>query len=443
MLGSALSACAGEDGKDGATGPAGAQGQPGPAGTAGPAGSAGPPGSTGEAGPPGPPGPAGDAGHPEGGLTTTCLGPCHGFTGIVEQWKTSTHFATFISNLGGEEVPTWTGPNTCGNCHAIDGIQLRAASNVGFAGTTGPANVAKGQLNYLSSVNSKVAESTYAGHATVAVVHCTTCHDAAAANDPHITGLPYTVGSFPLRVPSGANDDAFLEKSSAAGASGGTAAGKYGKGNACIWCHKSRKDVTNYIAASNVLSSRNWGPHRGPQSDIYTGKGGYHYAGQTYRNSTHQGFTNGCVDCHMPKVASNADVGNHSFYPQLSACQRSGCHANATSFDVGGGQSAMKGALQELRKELNTLGWLTRSETAPYEMLTDAEVVDPNYAEDAVRPSTTPLTADQAGALYNYLLLARGFGGGAHNPVYVRELIYDSFAAIKPGSHPNSIPIRP
>jgi hypothetical protein len=176
-------------------------------------------GPIGPVGPIGPMGPGSDGGHPEGGLTTSCLGPCHGFTGIVEQWKTSRHFAAFISNLGGEEVASWTGPKACGNCHAIDGIELRAAGNVEYAGTTGPANVAKGQLSYLASTTSKITESSYAGHATVAVVHCTTCHDAGAANDPHLTGESYTVGSFPLRVPSGTADQAIIEKSATAGGS--------------------------------------------------------------------------------------------------------------------------------------------------------------------------------------------------------------------------------
>ncbi len=441
-----IAACSGEDGKDGATGPAGATG---PSGSAGPAGPAGPSGDAGPQGPTGPAGPEGDGGHPDGALTTGCLGPCHGFTGIVEQWKTSRHFAVFISNLGGEEVPTWTGATACGNCHASDGIEQRVAGNVSFAGTTGPANLTKGQVNYLNSTNSRITESTYAGHTTVAVVGCMTCHNTSASNDPHITGLPYTAGSFPLRVPSGANDEAIIEKSAAAGSSGGTAAGKYGRGNACVWCHKSRKDVTNYITASNALTSTRWGPHEGPQSDVYTGKGGYHYAGKTYGASTHQGFTNGCVDCHMPSVASNAGVGNHSFYPQLSACQKAGCHVNATSFDVGGGQSAMKSLLIALRRELNNetagRGWLTRSETAPYAALTEEELTDQHFAEDLVRPlatGATPLTAAQAGALYNYLLLARGSGAGAHNPIYVRQLVFDSYQALT-GSPPPGLTVRP
>ena len=99
-----LSACGGTDGtngKDGAQGAAGAQGTPGPAGPSGLQGPAGP--------------------GTDGGLATSCLSPCHGFNGIVEQWKTSTHYATYIANLGGTEVDTWTGATACGNCHAIDG----------------------------------------------------------------------------------------------------------------------------------------------------------------------------------------------------------------------------------------------------------------------------------------------------------------------------------
>jgi hypothetical protein len=456
-----LFACSGQDGKDGPVGPAGAQGprgdagaqgpkgDPGPKGDTGPKGDPGPAGEAGVQGPPGPQGPAGPAADggtvvvqmPEGGLTTSCLAPCHGFSGIVEQWKTSTHYATYISNLGGDEVATWTGNAACGNCHAIDGIEQRVAGNVNHLGTAGPTNVSQGEVNYLSSTNSKVAESTYAGHSSVAVVHCTTCHVANDATDPHRTGKDYTPGSFPLRVPSGTTDQARLEKSSAVGTVDGTQAGAYGKGNACVWCHKSRKDVTNYITASNNITSSHWGPHEGPQSDVFTGLGGYHYASLTYKTSTHQSLKNGCVDCHMPKVAANANIGNHSFAPQLSACKDSGCHQSpsTTNFDVLGQQTQMKGLIQELRVALNSKGWLTRDGVNP---MTATDLADTNFALDLTMPGVTGLTADQAGALYNYLLVARGSAGGVHNPVYVRELIFDSFKSVT-GSAPLGQSSRP
>lgn len=434
-VGAAL-ACSGSDGADGKPG---APGEPGAVGDSGPPG---PPGIPGEAGPAGDSGAHGEAGTtPDGGLTAGCLGPCHGFTGIVEQWKGSTHYATYIANLGGEEVATWTGERPCGNCHAIDAIEQRVAGNVLTPGGSTPVHVAGGQVSYLKGAS--VTESSYGGHASVAVVHCTTCHEATEATDPHRTGKQvYEAGDFPLRAPSGPTDQTYLEKSSAVGVADGTEGGIYNKGNACIWCHKSRKDVTNFIGASNNLTSPYWGPHEGPQSDIYTGKGGYHFASKTYTSSSHQAFLNGCVDCHMGPVASNGGIGDHSFRPKLASCQSAGCHVTATSFDVAGGQSAMKAGIRELRKALNDQGWITRSSGAPYDVLTASELANDFFAEDSVRPGATGLTADQAGALYNYLLLARGSGGGVHNPVYTRQLIYDSVFALT-GAAPATIPSRP
>jgi hypothetical protein len=433
VLGLMIASCAGRDGKDGLPGATGAQGADGEAAGAGPVGPPGPIGKTGAMGSDG----------VDGGLNVSCLSPCHGFTGIVAQWQTSTHYSAYVSNLGGTEVATWTGATACGNCHAIDAIAQRVAGNVGFVGTVGPSNLPAGKLGYISSLDKTFQESTYAGQATVAQVHCTTCHNVDATNDPHVTGASvYVRGSFPLRVATGKADQMLIERSSAVGVADGTPAGKFNLGNVCISCHRSRQDVTNYITASNTLSSSHWGPHEGPQADVYSGKGGYAYAGKTYGNSSHQAFTNGCVDCHMPPIDTNQGIGNHSFYAQLSACQQQGCHVNTKSFDVIGGQSAMGANLQELRVVLNTAGYLTRSAAAPYVPLSATDLLDPNFSLDQVLPGAKNVPADVAGALYNYLLLARGSANGVHNPVYTRELIFDSYQAIA-GTAPTSLPTRP
>jgi hypothetical protein len=430
-LGLVIASCAGTDGKDGKAGATGTQGAD---------------GTSGEAGPPGPPGvdiSMGMAGATGSGLlNVSCLSPCHGFAGIVAQWQTSTHFATYISNLGGDEVPTWTGATACGNCHAIDAIQQRVAGDVAFIGTAGPTDTAHGKLGYIASTDQSLQEATYTGQSTVAEVHCSTCHDTSADNDPHRTGAAYVTGNFPLRVATGPNDQTLIEKGSALGTSDGTPAGKFNVGNVCISCHRSRKDVTNYVLASNDISSSHWGPHEGPQADVYSGKGGYQYAGVKYGNSSHQAFTNGCVDCHMPPVDANQGVGNHSFYAQLTACQHQGCHVNTTSFDVIGGQSAMRANLQELRIALNDAGFLTRTAAAPYDALSATDLKDLTFSLDQVRPGATGVPADTAGALYNYLVLARGSADGVHNPLYTRELIYDSYKAIA-GKAPTSLPTRP
>lgn len=445
IFAAAMAACGGDDGATGARGPAGAQG---PRGEVGPTGETGEPGPAGPAGPQGPSGAAGSGdggagGVIEGTLNVGCLSPCHGFTGIVEQWKTSTHFATYVANLGGEEVDSWTGTSACGNCHSIDAVEQRLAENVRYLGSTGPVNVASGQVGYVndSGPSPKIAESTYAGDATVAVVHCTTCHEVTDETDPHRTGAVYEPGSFPLRVPSGPSDEAFIEKSSAVGVSDGTAIGAYGAGNACIWCHKSRKDVTNYIMPTGNSLSTRFGPHQGPHADVFSGKGGYHYASKTYDSSSHQALEKGCVSCHMGSVAANGGIGDHSFAPTLSSCKSAGCHVAATSFDVIGGQTDMKSSLRELRGALNDLHWLTRAEAAPFDDLTPAQLADDNFTEDSPK-AAAGLTGPQAGAVYNYLLIARGGAGGIHNPLYVRQLIFDSYFELT-GDPPPSMLTRP
>ncbi len=428
-----IASCSGSDGADGKTGAVGTSGEAGPPG---PAGDAGPPGEA------GPPGPAAEGGIPEGGLVTGCLAPCHGFTGIVEQWKTSTHFAVYSANLGGEEVPVWTGDRDCGTCHASDAIEQRVAGNVGFKGTAGPTGLKDGQLGYWDSTGSKFAEATYAGQTTVAQVGCVTCHSVTAATDPHNTGAVYAAGSFPLRMPVGATDEALIEKSTAAGTVDGTKAGAFAAGNSCVWCHKSRKDVTNYIGASTSIFHPYWGPHEGPQTDIYSGKGGYEYTGLTYGTGTHATIATGCVSCHMPGVASNGNIGDHSFYPKVSTCNGAGCHTGATDFNINNAVTAIKLTIQELRAELNTKGWLTQSSSAPYAALTTEQLAEDDYAHDHTRPGATGLTADQAGALYNYLLIARSGDDGVHNPKYTRQLLFDSIKAIT-GNNPTTLPVRP
>lgn len=409
-------------------------GSDGAAGTAGAAGSA---GSQGTPGPIGATGATGPIPVLDGGISTSCMSPCHGFNGVISQFQASAHYAAYVTNAGTSTADEWTAPGAaCGNCHAIDALAGRTA--LGTVGDGGVTNAAHGQLEYRNSTTGGVSDSTYTGSAIVAEVYCTTCHAVTPANDPHLTGVEWTPGSFPLVVASGATDTAFIEKSPTTSAITGMSIGTLGTANTCISCHKSRKDVTSYITASNVLTSTHWGPHEGPQADVFSGAGGYQYPGLTYGTSTHQVKLT-CIDCHMPDVASNHGVPDHSFAPRLAACQS--CHAGATSFDINAGQARIQKAMFQLQAALSGAGYLTRSTAPTYVELQPDELLDGNFELDQTRPGGSPaLTAAQAGAVYNYILVARGGAMGVHNPKYVAQLLVDSYAALPGPLPPFSLP---
>jgi len=414
----------------GPTGPSGPQGSPGPMGAQGVVGPAGPAGPPGDAGPPGPSSGLGiDAG---ASIPTSCLSPCHGFTGVVAQYQTSVHYVTYVTNLGSTTAASWTAPGApCGNCHAVDALQNRVTGNVLTATDGGVANLASGELQYRDPVTGALSSANYSGSGTVAQVYCTTCHAVTAANDPHKTGIPWSNGSFPLQVAvdgGGVN----IEKSPSTAAVTGTSAGSYGPGDTCMWCHRSRVDVTNYLKPTgNKITSVHWGPHEGPQADLFSGAGGYHYAGQTYGQSTHQQKLT-CVDCHMVSVAENGNVPDHSFNPQIAACRQ--CHAGATTFNINDFESQIQSAMTEIETYLSGQGLLTRASAPPYAPLDSSQLGDGNWNLDLPIPGGTLegglLTQDQAGALYNYILVARGGAYGIHNTKYIAQLLYDSYFAL-------------
>jgi hypothetical protein len=395
----------------------------------------------------GPSGPAGPSSSLDGSVASIpvgCLSPCHGFNGVVAQFQTSVHYTEYLVNVTSATPETeWTTTGAaCGNCHAIDGLQQRVTGNVGTIDGGTVVNLASGELQYRAPGTGVLSTSNYLGTATVAEVYCTTCHAVTNANDPHLTGIPWTPGSFPLQI-SEDGGAINIEKSPSTAAVTGTQAmgptgGNFGPGATCMWCHRSRVDVTNYLTPTgNVITSVHWGPHEGPQADLFTGVGGYQYAGQTYGQSTHEQKLS-CVDCHMVSVADNSNVPDHSFNPQLSACL--GCHAGATNFNMSGYETDVQDALTTIETWLNGEGLLTRAASAPYTALTTAELGDGNWAEDEPVPGVGLegglLTQDQAGAIYNYILVARGGAYGVHNPKYIGEILYDSYLALSDSTLP-------
>lgn len=92
-----------------------------------------------------------------------------------------------------------------------------------------------------------------------------------------------------------------------------------GAGAICLNCHQSRTEAGAGVAAA-TLNSR-FGPHHGPQGDLFIGNNMLELGGVKLLNTNHKGYTkDGCVTCHMFGSSTIADangniipVGGHSF----------------------------------------------------------------------------------------------------------------------------------
>ncbi len=421
----------------------------------------------------GPKGPAGADGQDgvDGSNATACLAPCHNSEGIWEQYRNSTHFAEI---LNAEEQDSWTG-GSCGTCHAKDALASRLDGTIG-GGT--PTNLLLGQISYLSGT---VKEASYDGDANFAQIQCLTCHAPKTdSTNQHVTPI-YVAGNFPLRAST--TSGVYMERSSAPLAATGTQLTNYGSGNTCFYCHKSRKDVTDYIKTASVnITSRYWGPHEGPGGDLYAGAGigGYEFSGKTYTNSFHVANLNeACVTCHMPDVSTNTNYPSHDFKPKVTSCAVTGCHTGAANIeDI---QTAAVDNLWDLVEQMQgilntfdpdssgplTAGILSRV-NAPSDYTIDSLIsssdpvltssnlssrdpwldrsriqrmatFNPSTGKWTSSDITTTLSQDRAGALYNYYIVTRAKGIGYHNYKYAAQLIYDSiekFNVVPTGSRP-------
>jgi hypothetical protein len=410
----------------------------------------------------------------DGTNASACLRPCHNQPdGIWAQYRESTHFEEIFLT---EEQDAFTA-GTCGKCHAKDGLQNRIDGL-----PNNPTNVDLGHFSYL--VGSTVTETTYDGETTTAQITCVTCHailpDTSAFNQHNPASGSYTAGNFPRRIQTA--QGMYLEKSSGPSLGTGTQIDNFHDGNTCAACHKSRSDVADKVRSSvadsivSLGSNSRFGPHEGPTTDLYSGKGGYEFTGQTYGSSVHltnslfTGATGqGCVSCHMGDRADNDLYPNHNFKPIVTA-SCTGCHSGATDIASIGTSSktAVTAALDSLRRILNnftptlstggtpTAGLITQTENSASTndsianqsegKITSAQLTSKEFWHDAVRvqrfPTFNPVTGawkstaltvklrrDQAGAVWNYFLVSRSKGYAAHNYKYTMQLLYDSIVA--------------
>ncbi len=340
---------------------------------AGCTGDTGPKGDQGIQGPAGPDGPEGPDG-PSG--TADCV-ECHNdntmLTAAIVQWRHSAHSST--------ELLWEVNRDPCYKCHTSEGFVTN------LSGTP------------------VVAENP-------TMVGCRTCH------------APHTNKNFELRTTAAYTlmNGASVDK---------------GKGNLCVACHHSRRDIRVYVTEPTSITSTRFGPHGSPQAEGYFGTGGYEY-GQTIAQSSHKtGIADACVSCHMYKPIG-AQVGGHTFWvaetidgePEMNVGACTGCHAGADTFNLtalsdydGDGtteglQDEFDGLLGQLRAALVGLGLIGAAGTPEEDLSTSG-----------IR------TAVEAGAIYNFRLAISDGSRGVHNPAYILGLLQvtlDQLEALPP-----------
>lgn len=330
---------------------------------------------------------------------------------------------------------------------AVAGLLVALASCKGDDGPAGPAGTTTcmnchtddyHMENYLLSIETEFALSrhnlsdTYVRRGTDASPVCSRCHTTEGFQHYVLTGevTPLEesshIGCFACHAPH-TNENFSLRVSEPVVMNHGTTYDR-GLSNTCAICHQTRLTDPPIDSPTPITGSR-WGPHYAPQANILSGQGAYVFAGTTYEtNAAHSGITDGCVVCHMAELPDNVIAGGHSFAINYVSSGNTrvnskgcACHTTWTTDAIATTatdtyQAEFEEKLDELGDILVARGWLK----------TDRE-----YATNG---ATAPVTADQRGAVFNFLILHHDKSQGVHNKKYAESVIAGTKAWLE--AHP-------
>lgn len=184
--------------------------------------------------------------------------------------------------------------------------------------------------------------------------------------------------------------------------------------NLCINCHQSRRgepNLTNPGEETFRITSTHYGPHHGPQANVFAGLGFAEIEGPVsypvQGTSKHLQYAS-CTTCHMGDYANKQ--GGHTWNPTIASCNA--CHATE-DFDYGGVQFDMEEKLLELRDLLIVAGVVAGDDV------------------DGYHPVVGTFPMDHARAFFNWTGLDEDRSLGVHNPQYVNALLTNSIEALK------------
>ncbi|MCX7908994.1 MAG: hypothetical protein N2560_05695 [Ignavibacteria bacterium] len=337
---------------------------------------------TGPEGPAGPPGKDGKDGAPG----TAVCGVCHESSSFLLakqlQFHNSLHFT-------GEAFAT-ANRTTCATCHTHEGFRESLTTNL---------DTALAPIPHPTGVN------------------CRTCHNIHTKYDTTDYALTYTA---PVKFRHGGQTVDF------------------GTGNLCAKCHQAR--IVSPMPAvggdSITISNFRWGPHYSMNANILAGVGGYEIQGPNPYPTSNPHKTqikDGCISCHMARPYGTF-AGGHTFkmtyesggqeFEHVVSCAQSNCHPGATKFDIDGKVKEIKDLISQLRQKLIDKGLLDVSRNT-----TGNDVLN----EYIMLPGNKPkkFSSLEAGAVLNYLLVAKDRSYGIHNYKYTKALLVNTLNALQ------------
>lgn len=250
-------------------------------------------------------------------------------------------------------------------------------------------------------------------------IGCQTCHEPHGITNP--TNNPHL-----LRTPAMVT------------LNNGTTITNAGSSQLCMDCHMSRANATNYV--ETTVGSTHFGPHHGPQTDMFLGVNGITY-GQSIPSSAHRdSITNACVTCHMQGTATTDPAflvaGGHTFsmtgvkngtnLDMVAACVQ--CHGPIASFDFQrqdyDGDGIVEGIQTEVKGLLSKLAYLLPPAGQPKADIT----IDSTWTKQQLR------------AAYNYRFVQEDKSFGVHNLAYAVGLLKASIADLSGDANSDGIP---
>jgi hypothetical protein len=313
--------------------------------------------------------------------------PSHHIYGT--EWYASSHAVT-------TRIPSGSGRDYCVGCHTSTGFINRLAS--GLPTTVPPADT------------------------TYNPIGCQACHE------PHGITVP-------------TNNPHLIREMASVTMPDGTVVTNAGEGALCIQCHHNRNGSVTTILANYPIGSNDWaggssfGPHDGPQGDMFEGVNAYTY-GLAIPSSAHRNsVTNSCVGCHMQAIAStdpglylsgghtwemsylSTNLGATNKVEQTGVCAQ--CHGQIASFDfpVQDNNGVIQGVQTSTQGLLNQLSTLLPNSSGVIDGLVKTSLsVKTNW------------TQQQLEAAYNWEFVANDGSLGVHNYPYASGLLKASIA---------------